>query len=37
VTTQYSCTTCPAACNAGTCFAGPFSLRNCSGAETVQQ
>jgi len=33
--TQYSCSTCPGACNAGTCFYGPISLRNCSGLETA--
>jgi hypothetical protein len=32
---QYACSTCPAACNAGTCFFGPVSLRDCSGAETA--
>ena len=32
---QYSCSTCPAACNA-TCIYTPLSLRNCSGAETAQ-
>lgn len=33
---QYACSTCPAACNAGSCFYGPLSLRNCSGSETTQ-
>lgn len=33
--TQYSCSTCPAACNAS-CIYTPLSLRNCSGAETTQ-
>jgi len=34
-TEQFACSTCPAACNAGGCFAGPISLRNCSGSETA--
>ena len=33
--TQYSCSTCPGACNAQ-CSYNPLSLRNCSGAETNQ-
>jgi len=33
--TQYSCSSCPAACNAG-CIYNPLSLRNCSGFETTQ-
>jgi hypothetical protein len=36
VTNQYSCSTCPGACNAGTCSYGTQSLRNCSGAEQHQ-
>ncbi|MFO0645981.1 MAG: hypothetical protein U0326_07065 [Polyangiales bacterium] len=33
--TQYSCSTCPGACNA-MCAYNPLSLRNCSGAESNQ-
>jgi len=33
---QYSCSSCPGACNAGTCSYQPLSLRNCSGLETAQ-
>src|SRR6185369_4053556 len=35
VGTQYSCSGCPAACNAA-CVYRPLSLRNCSGQETNQ-
>jgi hypothetical protein len=35
VTNQYSCSGCPAACNAA-CYYTPNSLRNCSGFETNQ-
>ena len=35
VANQYSCSTCPAACNA-MCAYNPLSLRNCSGAEAAQ-
>lgn len=36
---QYACSTCPGACNAGTCFGGPsvygpITLRNCTDSET---
>ncbi len=34
--TQYSCSTCPGACNAGACSFRPLSLRNCAGSETAQ-
>ena len=34
---QFSCSTCPGACNAGmTCAHNPLSLRNCMGLETTQ-
>ena len=33
---QYSCSTCPGACNAGPCRSGSNTLRNCSGSETAQ-
>ena len=33
---QYSCSTCPGACNAGACRSNSNTLRNCSGAETTQ-
>jgi hypothetical protein len=33
--TQFACSTCPGACNAGSCFAGPISLRDCSDNETA--
>ncbi len=36
VTSQYSCSDCYGACNAGTCSYRPLSLRNCSGSETAQ-
>ena len=36
VSNQYSCSTCPGACNAGTCRSGSNTLRNCSGSETAQ-
>ena len=36
VMTQYACSTCPGACNAGTCAHVPLSLRNCMGVETTQ-
>lgn len=36
VTNQYSCSSCPGACNATPCSYMPLSLRNCSGAETAQ-
>ncbi|MEZ4392777.1 MAG: MXAN_6577-like cysteine-rich protein [Polyangiales bacterium] len=32
---QYACSTCPGACNAG-CAYNPLSLRNCSGSEQAQ-
>ncbi|MDO9020865.1 MAG: hypothetical protein Q8S73_34520 [Deltaproteobacteria bacterium] len=35
VASQYSCSTCPGACNAG-CAYMPLSLRNCAGRETAQ-
>jgi hypothetical protein len=34
--TQYSCSSCPGACNATPCTYQPLSLRGCSGAETAQ-
>lgn len=34
--TQYSCSSCPGACNATPCSYMPLSLRNCSGLETAQ-
>ncbi len=33
VSNQYSCSTCPAACNAGSCAGGQNTLRNCGGSE----
>ena len=33
---QYSCSTCPGACNAGPCRSSSNTLRNCSGIETAQ-
>ena len=33
---QFSCSTCPAACNAGACRGGSNTLRNCGGSETAQ-
>ena len=35
VASQYSCSTCPGACNAA-CAYSPLSLRNCAGRETAQ-
>jgi Stigma-specific protein, Stig1 len=35
VANQYSCSSCPGACNAG-CIYTPLSLRNCTGMETTQ-
>jgi hypothetical protein len=36
VSNQYSCSTCPGACNAGSCRGGSNTLRNCSGSEVAQ-
>jgi hypothetical protein len=33
---QYSCSSCPGACNAGACRGNSNTLRNCSGAESTQ-
>ena len=33
---QYSCSTCPGACNAGSCHSGLNTLRNCAGGEATQ-
>jgi len=35
-TSQYACSTCPGACNAGPCRSGQNTLRNCSGSEVIQ-
>jgi len=36
VSNQYSCSSCPGACNAGDCRSGSNTLRDCRGAELAQ-
>ncbi len=36
VASQYACSTCPGACNAGPCRSGSNTLRNCSSLESAQ-